>query len=238
MSRGLLWVGALALAACPAKEAAPKPAPVAHDGEQLDPPSPAKVTAPEWPSTQPVAVKPLIEPAGACVNLREVPSDGELNQVREALETAAADDAIVTVLADGCARLRQLKSGGKVLRWRLTRLVAGSWVTTADWVFVAGLERPTTIGRYSLAAAIDRPNEWVREEIASKRFTRYGLDGKVVDETELLRYPGEPSLYQAGSPARKISSTTPYVHCRTDGSNHCDRMEQRDRWGIEGNDVY
>lgn len=233
MKRQLLLISALALAACPEKPA--KSASPSSGPDTAEPSPPPRVTAPEWPSTEPGAVAPLKEPAGGCANVREVPSADEWNQVCQQLATAESDDAIVTVLGDGCARLRRLKQNGKVVRWRLSRFVSGHWVTAVDWVFFPGLDRPTTIGIYSLAAAIDRPNEWVREEVASKRFTRFQPDGKVHDQLELLRYRGEPSLYQAGSPAQKISSTTPYVHCRTDGTNHCDRMEQQDRWFVEGN---
>jgi len=156
----------------------------------------------------------------------EVPTAEQFTMILAALAADPAPDGSVEViaLADGCARLVEVRQGGQVRRWELLRFVGGS-SPAIIWDFEPGLKRPATIDRYAFVEPLHRFGEWAGEELHRKRFVR---PNGVYDYTH---YRGEQALYaqEPGQKPQRISTNATSPRCRTDGTNHCDDLEKK-RW--------
>lgn len=162
----------------------------------------------------------------ACSANAEAPTANQFASLLAALAADPAPDGTLEVvaLADGCARLLEVREGGHVRRWELRRFVQ-SWTTEITWDFEPGVKRPSTIDRYAFVEPLHRFGEWNGDELHRKRFVR---PKGVYDYTH---YRGEQALYaqEPGQKPRRIASSATSPRCRADGTNHCDDLEKK-RW--------
>lgn len=193
----------------------------------VDPPPPSEAwREPVLPEGAPKLLEgfSFAAPITPCPATNDIPDAAQWSAMHASLAAEPAPTGVfeVVALADGCARFVEYRRDGHVLRWELRRFRSGAWTPRITWDFDPDVTRPTTIDRFSLTVALNRFGEWAKDEVHRKRFTG-------PQDATYTHYRGEAALYaeQPGAPPRRISSDTATYSCRTDGSNHCDRLEQR-----------